>query len=1056
MKKLTKTKMLCSMLIGAGLIASAGAFALNNVSASTGAVTDTADTFAMEYGAGVRLADPYGIRFKAKIGENVYNDIIDPAVNETKKAGMYIVPSAYVNNAAAYSDGTVGNYQNFNKKIDLVFYDSADTEVENKIYAGTDGYYYVNGVISDIMLENYGREFVGIAYIETTDTATSTTTYQFADFTLSDNARTATYVASAAWEDYVSYQDVLVEYVYGAYLYENKGATYDADLAAYKQGDVEYGSLSEMFTALDCSFTLDVAETSINMEVVAKQTLNAALKDGDGADTGLDLSVNWTSDAEDIVSVKDGVLTAMGVGEATVTASVLGYTDTVTVTVTDTRTTANLTAVDYDLSTTDALTVSGVEAEMQRVFMCKGEEEVDVTDSATQDGTTLSVAASALNGLTAGEWQIKVATADTYYVANVTVATMLINSSASMQNFYNYLYSYAADGIYNNTAAAATANDLIIVTDSFTVETEDDSRWGDERRLGFGGTFDGRGNVIDGLETCGTMFARMTGTFKNVAFINYSGVSLNNLNAFFAADGNGTGVISNVYLQGNIGIAANAGKRGESFVGNDNFASVQNVVLDVKYTAVNVTDKVYVVTGNNTGTGTNNNNYNVAGTYTTADKYSPNTIYAMAQSTVDTTVEFAFAKKVDAETGEATDFGTVYTDADALVAAENADGKMFDSADGWASYWVLQNDGIYFNGVKVQALTVEATKLSAVDYDLSVGGDLSVSGVSGALTSVSLSNGDSVQDVTASATLSEDTVTVAETAVSELAAGEWTLDVATTNGVYQANVTLATMLIYDETTFTAFYTYLNGLDNSTNMTNYASSTVGAYIVVTDNVTITASDRFWTNKYICFGGVFDGRGHVIDGLEVNGHMFYYMTGTFKNVAFTNYYRANANSTYAVFAITGGSTGTISNVYLQGIPQTDASKANESFLGGDTFASVENVVMDLSYTSAGIQSTVHVVCGNSTHSTGTYTDASKYASSNIYVMAKYTGSGTAPTFYFAKYDTESVGADKVYTDADALVAAENADGKMFDSADGWASYWEVKDDGIYFSGVKVSAR
>ena len=37
---------------------------------------------------------------------------------------------------------------------------------------------------------------------------------------------------------------------------------------------------------------------------------------------------------------------------------------------------------------------------------------------------------------------------------------------------------------------------------------------------------------------------------------------------------------------------------------------------------------------------------------------------------------------------------------------------------------------------------------------------------------------------------------------------------------------------------------------------------------------------------------------------------------------------------------------------------------------------------------------------------------------------------------------------------LVATENADSKMFDSADGWASYWEVKADGIYFGKVEDS--
>ena len=1023
MKKLTKTKMLCSMLIGAGLIASAGAFAMNDVSASTGAVTDTADTFAMEYGAGVRLAEPYGIRFKAKIGKNVYENVTTPTANETKKLGMYIVPSAYINNAAAYSDGTVGNYQNFNQKIDLVFYDSTVNTEENddgELYDGGDGYYYVNGVVADIMLENYGREFVGIAYVETTDTSTGTTAYEFADFTLLDNARTATYVASAAWEDYASYRTVLTDYVYGAYLYENKDVTYDKTLDAYKHGDDDYASLAEVFNALDCSFALEIAEASINMEVVAKQTLNAVLKDQDGADTGLDLSINWTSNAEDIVSVKDGVITAMGVGEATLTASVLGYTDTVTVTVTDTRTTANLDAVDYDLSTTDALTVSGVEADVQRVFMCKGEEEVDVTASATQSGTTVSVAAATLNELSAGEWQVKVATQDTYYVANVTVATILIDDEDAMKDFYDMLMTTST----NSDGAAETEDYYVVVTDNINLT---ESFWTNKHR-GFGGMFDGRGHVIDGLQVSSRMFRYMTGTFKNVAFTNYVATSGNTAYCFFADNGSDKGVISNVYIQGTVGAAA--GTNGESFLGLDSFDLVENVVLDVVYTAkaTNLSTDIYVVCGNR-------------GTPAT-DAFSSSKIYAIATVKNSDTVNLSCVKL-----GDGTTAGTVYADADALVAAENADGKMFDSADGWASYWVLQNDGIYFNGVKVQALTVETTELSAVDYDLSVGGNLSVSGVSGDLTSVSLSNGDSVQDVTASATIANGTVTVAEATVKALTAGEWTLDVATTNGVYQANVTVATILIDDEGTMTSFFQMIQAAgDNAA----AANATADYYVVVTQDFYLSDA-LYWNHKAAGFGGVFDGRGHVIDGLTVNCRMFRYMTGTFKNVAFTNYVAKSGNSAYCFFADQGENTGVISNVYIQGDVAAVAGKNGESFVGDDTFDSVENVVLDVVYTAkaASLSTDIYVVCGNNKTAA---TDA--FSSSKIYAIATVANSDTV-NLSCVKLD-DGTTAGTVYADADELVATENADGKMFDSADGWASYWEVKDDGIYFSNVKVSER
>ena len=981
MKQLTKTKILCSMLIGAGLIASVGAFAMNNVSTSS-ATAATADTFAMERGAGVRLAEPYGIRFKAKIGENVYNDIMNPAANETKKVGMFIVPAAYVNDADAYTDSTVGNYQNFKQKTDLVFYDSTNAEAGTKIYDDGDGYYYANGVIANLKFQNYGLEFIGIAYVATT--VSDTTTYEFADFNLDETARTSTYVASAAYDDYAAYRDVLTDYVYGAYLY-SQGATYDEALDVYNVDNMQYDTIDEAIAELNCSFTLNLSDATANMLAMEEKTLTATYKNGD-TDTGLDLAFKWTSDDESVVKVENGKLFATGAGEATVSVSVLGQTQNCTVSVTDERQVQTLDAVDYDLSVGGNLAITGLSGTAQTAYVTavKGDESVELP--ATLNGDTVTVAETDVKALSTGVWTFTVNTSATTATVEVTVATYVIGNQAALETFYATL----PDDQYETT----TKDWYVVLSDTFTVTNYE---WAGKYSV-FSGVLDGRGHIIDGLKVNRWFLGFLHGTVKNIGFTNYEQLSYgNDKSSYFVNKSNTGGTISNVYISGKVVLGG--------ALMYQKTMTAENVMLNITYTSTAKTP-AYVVCE------------------TVGATHDASKIYAIANTEVAEGEVFFNMDSTD-QTG-------VYASADALVDAKNANGDMFSSANGWSDVWELKADGIYFGGVRVETRTAKKLGVGAYDYDLSVGGALTVENLPTNATQAFITKGTQTVDLTNK--VSGTTLTVDETAMQGLATGVWSLTVMTASDAYTAEVTVATYVISDGAEWNTFNSVLSETATDTSSSDW--------LVVLDK-NFDATQTWGRGLYKVFSGVLDGRGHIINNLEVNRCLLGFLNGgTIKNIGFTNYHQSDITSDSNVniyFVKNTKSVGTISNVYMQA-----KDSFNASFIGSTNIA-VNNVVLDV------------------THTTGTkitsYTEAytlyngstSKYTTDDIYVIATTTVDGA--TVSFSKdYTTDGNG---VYASADALVDAKNANGDMFSSANGWSDVWELKADGVYFGGEKVES-
>lgn len=148
--------------------------------------TASEQVFAMEQGGSVRFSDPTGLRFRLKMDSTV-----KAGLNESDKVGMFIFPLDYLpkNEAGEYLEAEYSTA--VTKKLD---YDLTDALYESN------GYWYGNGVIANILSDNISRNFIGIGYIFRYDTQK----YEYADFTVENNARSVAYVAEKAYVDYES------------------------------------------------------------------------------------------------------------------------------------------------------------------------------------------------------------------------------------------------------------------------------------------------------------------------------------------------------------------------------------------------------------------------------------------------------------------------------------------------------------------------------------------------------------------------------------------------------------------------------------------------------------------------------------------------------------------------------------------------------------------------------------------------------------------------------------------------------------------------------------
>lgn len=283
------------------------------------------NTFAM-MGASVRLNEPTGIRFGARLGVGAYMEPTDGADTGTSVSyGVAIFPvdllryckidyAEYNPNLDYVSAITVKGAKYFEyleKQGETVVYETESVPVA--VYAPDDVekteplYYEVYGSIGDLLYNNLARDFFGIAYQKTTTSEgdSVSVSYRYASFENGINVRSAAYVASAAYADTSEEKrPVLDRFLNRAFLQQSGVSEEEADSASTPE------------------WTPALSQSSLELYVGGGEKLSAH---GVYKDATIDLGASWTSGDETVASVDStGAVKAISEGVTQITANVGG------------------------------------------------------------------------------------------------------------------------------------------------------------------------------------------------------------------------------------------------------------------------------------------------------------------------------------------------------------------------------------------------------------------------------------------------------------------------------------------------------------------------------------------------------------------------------------------------------------------------------------------------------------------------------------------------------------------------------------------------------------
>lgn len=136
------------------------------------------------------------------------------------------------------------------------------------------------------------------------------------------------------------------------------------------------GQGGEQSSPTEESYTVEISQTTLTLDVYETVKLTATVKNGNGQ--SVDKEVEWSSNKAAVATVDDGLVMAKSMGTATVTAQVKGETASATVSVT---VTLNGYVPSLSLSETDSLNLAvGTTFDLAPKVLFKG---VDATDADT-------------------------------------------------------------------------------------------------------------------------------------------------------------------------------------------------------------------------------------------------------------------------------------------------------------------------------------------------------------------------------------------------------------------------------------------------------------------------------------------------------------------------------------------------------------------------------------------------------------------------------------------------------------------------------------------------
>lgn len=362
MKKLTK-KIVCSIAL-CGAVAFSG-FGLNSiVSSAAGELPEQNNTYFEMEGASVRLSTSTGLRFTAKLGLESYDAPTVAAEGEilekTVSYGVFIFPLNrlqqfmgadydtyyttfvdgydYLNELKTNENKQVQDYLAQFPVTDMV---SVPVAVDEDLDGNTD-YYRINGSLTNVLYNNIGRDFFGLAYkkVGTLVDEQYTYEYTYAEFSDKSNVWNLAYVASSVyisdWQGTENDYNILKGFVEKAML-KKAGLSETAANATLADGNLSW------------SLTLNKESAAMKVGDVDKLTFtNDFFASEQDHALEMDVATKFVSSATDVVEVaKDGTLTAKKAGQATITVTCLDKTATCEVTVGETEAETYNVTVNY-------------------------------------------------------------------------------------------------------------------------------------------------------------------------------------------------------------------------------------------------------------------------------------------------------------------------------------------------------------------------------------------------------------------------------------------------------------------------------------------------------------------------------------------------------------------------------------------------------------------------------------------------------------------------------------------------------------------------------------
>ena len=159
------------------------------------------EDFVMQSGAGIRLNEWTGIRFRAWISEELAGEI---SGDKEKSFGFVIAPAFYFQKALERSGAEDGICDYVNALAALEDEGAKPALRMDCVPVQENGKWMVQGSVVSILYQNLNLDFTAVAYVETRS-ADGTASYRYAAFSEGTdcllNARSVSYVASAALQD---------------------------------------------------------------------------------------------------------------------------------------------------------------------------------------------------------------------------------------------------------------------------------------------------------------------------------------------------------------------------------------------------------------------------------------------------------------------------------------------------------------------------------------------------------------------------------------------------------------------------------------------------------------------------------------------------------------------------------------------------------------------------------------------------------------------------------------------------------------------------------------